>query len=133
MASGSEDVFASLSTPRGLSEKAQNQFDQMLDALVDLFKRIDSQNKGSVHKDEAKKWFDSLFPDEDPSQASPDDPLEIMFRKLDSDQDNQVTLKDWIQYWHRRLSKNFQRSGELKLSDEELDRFLVSIRAGHRP
>jgi len=51
---------------------------------------------------------------------------------LDVDKDDQITLKDWIAYWHRRLSKNFQKSGEMPLTEAQLQEFLNTIRHGSR-
>jgi len=121
-----EEEEDTLVTPRGLNERAKQQFDEILDAFIDLFRRVDKDSKGAVDKKDAKQWFESLFPDSTDS----DDPLEHMFSKLDSDGDNHISLKEWVAYWHKRLSKNFQRSGELKLTDEQLQSFLSSIRNG---
>jgi len=97
-----------------------------------FFKRIDKANTGFVDKKEAKKWFDSLFPEDEPDEGpDPDDPLEKIFSKIDTDKDQRVSLKDWNAYWEKRLSKNFQKSGELKMSTEDLDGFLETIRNGH--
>eukprot|EP01101_Sappina_pedata_P004423 TRINITY_DN186_c0_g1_i1.p1 TRINITY_DN186_c0_g1~~TRINITY_DN186_c0_g1_i1.p1 ORF type:complete len:140 (-),score=53.50 TRINITY_DN186_c0_g1_i1:146-529(-) len=119
-----------LKTPKKLSPKAQEQFDEILDALVDLFRRIDKDGKGTMHKNEAKRWFDGLFPDEEPSKDDEESAVDQIFKRLDADNDDHITLKEWVAYWHKRLSRNFKKAGELNLSEQQLQSFLSTIRDG---